>query len=51
MDVAASEFYNDGDKTYDLNFKEEVISSFASERSLLIEIGICDEMATWTLSC
>ncbi|KAJ8497541.1 hypothetical protein OPV22_008093 [Ensete ventricosum] len=23
MDVAASEFYNDGDKTYDLNFKEE----------------------------
>ena len=26
MDVAASEFYNDKDKTYDLNFKEEVIS-------------------------
>ncbi|KAG2628705.1 hypothetical protein PVAP13_3KG383700 [Panicum virgatum] len=24
MDVAASEFYNDKDKTYDLNFKEEV---------------------------
>ena len=23
MDVAASEFYNDSDKTYDLNFKEE----------------------------
>ena len=23
MDVAASEFYNDKDKTYDLNFKEE----------------------------
>jgi enolase len=26
MDVAASEFYNDKDKTYDLNFKEEVVS-------------------------
>ena len=26
MDVAASEFYNDKDKTYDLNFKEEVSS-------------------------
>lgn len=25
MDVAASEFYDDKDKTYDLNFKEEVI--------------------------
>lgn len=24
MDVAASEFYNNKDKTYDLNFKEEV---------------------------
>jgi len=24
MDVAASEFYNSKDKTYDLNFKEEV---------------------------
>lgn len=24
MDVAASEFYDDKDKTYDLNFKEEV---------------------------
>ncbi|XP_040248478.1 uncharacterized protein [Aegilops tauschii subsp. strangulata] len=24
MDVAASEFYNDKDKTYDLNFKEEI---------------------------
>lgn len=24
MDVAASEFYNDKDQTYDLNFKEEV---------------------------
>jgi hypothetical protein len=28
MDVAASEFYNDKDKTYDLNFKEEVVSLF-----------------------
>lgn len=25
MDVAASEFYDNKDKTYDLNFKEEVI--------------------------
>lgn len=25
MDVAASEFYDSKDKTYDLNFKEEVI--------------------------
>jgi hypothetical protein len=25
MDVAASEFYDHKDKTYDLNFKEEVI--------------------------
>lgn len=24
MDVAASEFYNESDKLYDLNFKEEV---------------------------
>lgn len=24
MDVAASEFYDNKDKTYDLNFKEEV---------------------------
>jgi len=24
MDVAASEFFNSKDKTYDLNFKEEV---------------------------
>lgn len=24
MDVAASEFYSEKDKTYDLNFKEEV---------------------------
>jgi len=30
MDVAASEFYNDKDKTYDLNFKEEVVSLFLS---------------------
>ena len=30
MDVAASEFYNDKDKTYDLNFKEEVVSMFIS---------------------
>jgi len=28
MDVAASEFFNDKDKTYDLNFKEEVVSLF-----------------------
>ena len=26
MDVAASEFYDSKDKTYDLNFKEEVIT-------------------------
>lgn len=26
MDVAASEFYDNKDKTYDLNFKEEVIT-------------------------
>ena len=26
MDVAASEFYDSKDKTYDLNFKEEVIN-------------------------
>lgn len=25
MDVAAAEFYNDNDKSYDLNFKEEVM--------------------------
>jgi hypothetical protein len=25
MDLAASEFYDNKDKTYDLNFKEEVI--------------------------
>lgn len=25
MDVAASEFYDSKDKTYDLNFKEEVL--------------------------
>lgn len=30
MDVAASEFYNDKDKTYDLNFKEEVSSVMSS---------------------
>jgi len=28
MDVAASEFYNNDDNTYDLNFKEEVTYSF-----------------------
>lgn len=28
MDVAASEFYDNKDKTYDLNFKEEVITLF-----------------------
>lgn len=28
MDVAASEFYNEKDQTYDLNFKEEVILVF-----------------------
>jgi enolase len=28
MDVAASEFYNEKDHTYDLNFKEEVNSGF-----------------------
>jgi hypothetical protein len=26
MDVAASEFYGEKDQTYDLNFKEEVMS-------------------------
>jgi len=30
MDVAASEFYNDKDKTYDLNFKEEVSLLFST---------------------
>lgn len=28
MDVAASEFYDNKDKTYDLNFKEEVEKTF-----------------------
>lgn len=28
MDVAASEFYDNKDKTYDLNFKEEVTCAF-----------------------
>jgi enolase len=27
MDVAASEFYDNKAKTYDLNFKEEVVNS------------------------
>jgi enolase len=31
MDVAASEFYNDKDKTYDLNFKEEVITCLTTK--------------------
>lgn len=34
MDVAASEFYNEKDHTYDLNFKEEVNSAFLGRPKL-----------------
>lgn len=37
MDVAASEFYGT-DKTYDLNFKEEVCSLSCLQLYLLIEL-------------
>lgn len=44
MDVAASEFYNEKDKLYDLNFKEEVSESFCVP-SLCKGVGDrCDQM-------
>lgn len=36
MDVAASEFYGSDNKTYDLNFKEEV-SSLKLQKSMRME--------------
>lgn len=39
MDVAASEFYNESDKLYDLNFKEEVRKLFIWGRVCHIAIA------------
>ncbi|KAK1303319.1 Enolase [Acorus calamus] len=42
MDVAASEFYNDKDKTYDLNFKVERVAKAIKEKScnaLLLKVN------------
>ncbi|KAL6127840.1 hypothetical protein ACLB2K_071201 [Fragaria x ananassa] len=42
MDVAASEFYDDKDKTYDLNFKEERVEKAIKEKScnaLLLKVN------------
>ncbi|CAA6663378.1 unnamed protein product [Spirodela intermedia] len=39
MDVAASEFYNDKDQTYDLNFKEECFRYLLAEQRRLTEIS------------
>ena len=46
MDVAASEFYDNKDKTYDLNFKEEVdkLQAFLqviSNFHLFIKLFLC----------
>ena len=45
MDVAASEFYNDKDKTYDLNFKEEVGSLY----TIISELPYLDNVVKETL--
>lgn len=39
MDVAASEFYDSKDRTYDLNFKEEVSKAFAGWSDKLLGIS------------
>lgn len=41
MDVAASEFYSEKDKTYDLNFKEDVRSACSFLSNLYLHIVLC----------
>ena len=41
MDVAASEFFSEKDKTYDLNFKEDVRYAQPSLVQLQIPISLC----------
>lgn len=47
MDVAASEFYDSKDKTYDLNFKEEVLLLLLS--MVYIHFLLHDDMQILTL--
>ena len=41
MDVAASEFFSEKDKTYDLNFKEDVRYTQLSLVQLQIPMSLC----------
>lgn len=57
MDVAASEFYNEKEKTYDLNFKEDVSMLvlgnvvFKIQYSSLLEEVFLDMSSSYLFSC